>query len=244
MSMNAAPSAPLNRFCRICWKVLKVATAIVVVIVALGTLVIALEFPDARRFKRYCEYPNKDALLAAEAQNVVSSTDCVLDGTNVTIVDVGWLGFLPSGAAMLVYDAEGKLIDRTCDEGDDGRFQRKWKKAWHIARCEETRRWLCETRLPEIFLYAPATMAEFATFIEQASKDYDRPDKPKVRRGLRFCCRDKVGEIVFPPKPKNDLPIVETLPVADMSFWDALTNACERTGCRFDVYGGTVEIRE
>ena len=38
--------------------------------------------------------------------------------------------------------------------------------------------------------------------------------------------------------------IVETLPVADMSFWDALTNACERTGCKFNVYDGTVEMHE
>ena len=218
--------------------------AIVVVVVALVALVVALELPDARRFKRYCEYPNKDALLAAEAQNVVSSTDCVLNGMNVTIVSMGCLGFLPSGSAMLVYDAEGKLIDRTRDEGDDGCFQRKWSKVWHAARREETRRWLKETRLPEMSLYAPATMAEFVAFMEQASKDYDRPDKPKDKRGMRFRCSDKAGKIVFPPRPKDDLPIVETLSGADMSFWDALTNACERTGCKFDVYVGTVEIHE
>ena len=145
---------------------------------------------------------------------------------------------------MLVYDAEGKLIDWTGDEGENGRFQRKWSKVWHIARREETRRWLCETRLPAITLHAPATMAEFVTFMEQASKDYDRPDTPKDKRGLRFCCSDKAGKIVFPPKPKDGLPIVETLPVADMSFWDALTNACEQTGCKFNVYDGTVEIHE
>ena len=234
----------MNRVCKICREVVKVVVAIVAVVVALVALVIVLELPDARRFKRYCEYPNKDALLAAEAQNVVNSTDCVLNGTNVTIISMGPLGFLPSGAVMLVYDAEGKLIDRTRDEGEDGRFQRKWSKVWHTARREETHRWLKETRLPEITLYAPATMAEFVAFMEQASKDYDRPDKPKDKRGLRFYCSDKAGKIAFPPKPKNDLPIVETLPVADMSFWDALTNACERTGCKFNVYDGTVEIHE
>ena len=234
----------MNRLCRICWEIAKVVVAIVVVIVALVALVIALELPDARRFMRYCEYPNKDALLAAEAQNVVSSTDCVLNGTNVTIVSMGCLGFLPSGAAMLVYDAEGRLIDWTGDEGEDGRFQRQWSRVWRTARREETRRWLKETRLPEIFLYAPTTMAEFVTFMEQASKDYDRPDKPKDKRGLRFYCSDKAGKIVFPPKPKNDLQIVETSPVAGMSFWDALTNACERTGCKFEVYVGTVEVHD
>ena len=80
-------------------------------------------------------------------------------------------------------------------------------------------------------------------FMEQASKDYDRPDKPKDKRGLRFYCGDKVGKIVFSPKPKDDLPIIETLSGTDMSFWDALTNACERTGCKFDICGGTLEIR-
>ena len=234
----------MNRFCKICWEVVKVVVAIVLVIVALVALVVALELPDARRFKRYCEYPNKDALLAAEAQNVVNSTDCVLNGTNVTIISMGPLGFLPSGSAMLVYDAEGKLIDRTRDEGDDGCFQRKWSNIWHTARREETRRWLKETRLQEMSLYAPATMAEFVAFMEQASKDYDRPDKPKDKRGMRFRCSDKAGKIVFPPRPKDDLPIVETLSGADMSFWDALTNACERTGCKFNVYDGTVEIHE
>ena len=81
----------MNRFCKICWGAAKVVAAIVVVVVAFVALVIAFELPDARRFKRYCEYPNKDALLAAEAQNVVSSTDCVLNGTNVTIVRSAWV---------------------------------------------------------------------------------------------------------------------------------------------------------
>ena len=128
----------MNRLCKICWEVVKVVVAIVVVVAALVALVIALELPDARRFKRYCEYPNKNALLAAEAQNVVSSTDCVLNGTNVTIVSMGCLGFLPSGAAMLVYDADGKLIDWTRDEGDDGCFQRKWSKVGLTNACERT----------------------------------------------------------------------------------------------------------
>ena len=128
----------MNRLCKICWEVAKVVVAIVVVVVALVALVIALELPDARRFKRYCEYPNKDALLTAEAQNVVSSTDCVLNGTNVTVVSMGCLGLMSSGEAMLVYDAEGMLIDRTRDEGDDGCFQRKWSKAGLTNACERT----------------------------------------------------------------------------------------------------------
>ena len=133
---------------------------------------------------------------------------------------------------VVTADRSVKIIDKYNRED--------WRTLWR----EETRRWLCETRLPAIVFNAPVTMAEFVTFMEQASKDYDRPDKPKVERGLRFSCSDKAGKIVFPPKPKDGRPIIETLSVADMSLWDALTNACELTGCRFDIYGGTVEIHE
>ena len=39
----------MNRFCKICWEVVKVVVAIVLVIVAFVALVVALELPDARR---------------------------------------------------------------------------------------------------------------------------------------------------------------------------------------------------
>ena len=51
---------------------------------------------------------------------------------------MGPLGFLPSGSAMLVYDGEGKLIDWTGDEGENGRFQRKWSKVGLTNACERT----------------------------------------------------------------------------------------------------------
>jgi len=98
-------------------------TVFVAVVVA---VVFVVQIPGANRFKRYCDYPNKDALLAAESNDVVRCLNCTVDGKSVTIVDVGWIGFLPSGAAMLVYDADGKLVDKTSDSGEDGRFQRKW----------------------------------------------------------------------------------------------------------------------
>ena len=31
--------------------------------------------------------------------------------------------------AYIVYDASGHRVDRTLDEGDDSRFQRKWGKS-------------------------------------------------------------------------------------------------------------------
>jgi len=214
-------------------------TVFVAVVVA---VVFIVEMPDATRFKRYCDHPNKDALLVAESNDVVRCDTFVADGTNVTLVMMGCLGFLPSGHAMLVYDADGKLIDKTSDEGDDGRFQRKWSSAWRKSLSEKTRRWLRETRLPEPHLFAPSTMADFAAYMEQASKDFDRSDTPKDKRGIRFECCKPAAKVVFPEKPKSEQPPVETLPVSDVSFWDALTNACEQTGCTYRIYGGEVSI--
>jgi len=119
--------------CRICCRVLKAVAAVVAVIVAFVVLVVVLELPGIRRFHRYCGYPCKDALLVAESANVVDCVECTVNGENVTIVSMGFIGLLPSGAAMIVYDADGKRIDQTSDEGDDGCFQRKWSHAWNEA---------------------------------------------------------------------------------------------------------------
>lgn len=101
-------------------------------------LVVALEVPGVRRFHRYCGHPNNEMLLAAESTDVVRCVDCSENGTNVTIVVMKACGFLPSGPAVLVYDADGRLIDRTEDEGDDGCFQRKWSDV-----CEARLKWFC-----------------------------------------------------------------------------------------------------
>jgi len=143
---------------------------------------------------------------------------------------------------MFVYGADGKLIDKTRDEGDDGCFQRMWGNAWRKSLSESTHRWLRETRMPETNCFAPATMADFAAHLEQASKDYDRPDMPKDRRGVRFRCCKSAAKLVFPEKPKSELPPIETLPGDDIAFWDALTNACERVGCTYRVYDREVHI--
>ena len=40
------------------------------VVVFFVVLVFALEFPDMRKYNRLCDYPNKDAMLAAEPGEV------------------------------------------------------------------------------------------------------------------------------------------------------------------------------
>ena len=48
----------------------KVIAALLLLAVIFVVLVFALEFPDMRKYNRLCDYPNKDALLAAEPDEV------------------------------------------------------------------------------------------------------------------------------------------------------------------------------
>jgi len=232
----------MNGYLKVCWKMLKFALAAAGTLAVFVAVAIIVEIPGSKLFGRYLEYPNKDALLAAEAPNVMHVAECVANGMNVTVVVMKPCRLLASGPGVLVYNEDGKLIDNTIDEGDDSRFQREWGGVWREAAREKTRRWLRETRLPEVQLAAPATMADFAAYMEQASKDFDRPDIPKDNRGIRFRCCQSAAKIVFPEKPKSEQPLVETLPCGDMSFWDALTNACARTGCTYRIYDREVYI--
>lgn len=131
-------SSIVKWFLKILRKILKCAAVAVALLVALVVLVLVIETPDAKRFKRYCDYPKMDALLAAETNDVVRFDDCTINGTNVTIVSMRPCRWIASGCAMLVYDADGKLIDKTRDEGDDGRFQRTWSEAWRKSLNEKT----------------------------------------------------------------------------------------------------------
>lgn len=111
------------------------AVAVFVVVAAVFVaIVIALEMPGAKRFKRYCTYPTPEALLAAEPSAVKNIKTVELEGATYTMLNMGPVGLLPSGSAYLVYDANGRLVDRTLDEGDDSRFQRKWGKCKSMTR--------------------------------------------------------------------------------------------------------------
>lgn len=107
-------------------RILKAIAAVVLVVVGLSVLSILLMIPDAKRFRRYCEYPTPEALMAAEPDVVKNVTTVELDGVTYRVLDLGPMGFLPSGCAYIVYDASGRLVDRTLDEGDDPLFHRKW----------------------------------------------------------------------------------------------------------------------
>ena len=88
--------------------------------------VILIDIPGAKRFSRYCSYPDKDALIAAESDAVMNVYDYSLNGTNYVVVVMKPCRFLASGPAVLVYGPDGRLFDKTGDEGDDSRFQHTW----------------------------------------------------------------------------------------------------------------------
>ena len=98
------------------------------------------DIPGAKRFSRYVSYPDKDALIAAETNDVTSVCDCSLNGTNYLVVVMKPCRFIASGPAVLVYGQDGRLFDKTGDEGDDSRFQQTWH--WRKSLSSQTEKWL------------------------------------------------------------------------------------------------------
>ena len=234
----------MRRFLDIFWLVAKYTFATVGVFVLLMVASVLPDIPGAKRFRRYCSYPNKDALIAAETNDVTFVSDCLLNGTNYVVVDMRPCRFLASGPAVLVYGPDGRLFDKTSDEGDDWRFQQTWGKAWCKSLSDQTANWLRMTSLPKPMLHSPTTMGEFAEYLGQASKDFAEPLSPIARRGIRFYCNDKAAKKVFSPRsPQSETPIPDGQGSYEMvTFWEVVTNACEQTGCTFDIAGGTVWI--
>jgi len=105
--------------------ILFMATAFCVMMAA----VIVLESPGMRKYNRLCAYPNKDALFAAEPDEVKKVIDFSQNGTNYTAVVLSWIGFLPSGPAVFIYDEGGKMVDHCSDSGECDSFLRRWHYA-------------------------------------------------------------------------------------------------------------------
>ena len=219
-----------------------------VVLAILGVLVLAvvasllLSIPGGKRFSRYCSYPDMKALMDAERDNIVATVAYERGGTNYTFVVLKPCRFLASGCAVLVYDPEGHIFDKTGDEGDDGRFQREWPRPWNWRHAETVRR-LKAITMPGVYFYAPATMKDFVEFMSRATKDFDSPDIPLESRGITFVCADSVAAKTGPEKPKQDAPMIPCPGSGTMTTaWDVLTNVCESVGCTFEVVHGEVEI--
>lgn len=219
-----------------------------VVLAILGVLVLAvvasllLSIPGGKRFSRYCSYPDMKALMDAERDDIVATVAYERGGTNYTFVVLKPCRFLASGSAVLVYGPDGRLFDRTGDEGDDGRFQREWPRPWNWRHAETVRR-LKAITMPEVYFYAPATMKDFVEYMGRATKDFDSQDIPLENRGITFVCADSVAAKTGPEKPKQETALIPCGGIgATTTAWDALTNVCNSVGCRFKVYSGKVEI--
>ena len=219
-----------------------------VVLAILGVLVLAvvasllLSIPGGKRFSRYCSYPDMKALMDAERDDIVATVAYERGGTNYTFVVLKPCRFLASGCAVLVYDPEGRLFDKTGDEGDDGCFQRAWPRPWCWRDAKTVRR-LKAITMPEVYFYAPATMKDFVEYMSRATKDFDSPDIPLESRGITFVCADSVAAKTGPEKPKQATALIPCDGIgATTTAWDALTNVCNSVGCRFKVYSGKVEI--
>lgn len=220
------------------------ARIILVLFLALATLAasLLLDIPGGKRFKRYCSYPDMKALMDAEKSDITATEECERGGTNYTLVVFKPCRFLASGPAVLVYAPDGRLFDKTGDEGDDGRFQRAWPRPWRWRDAETVRR-LKAIEMPELFFYAPATMKDFVEYMNQATKDFDDPGVPLEKRGIKFVCKDSVAAKTGPEKPKPDAPLIPCPGNgATTTAWDALTNVCNSVGCKFVVRQGEVEL--
>ena len=229
-------------FVKALFGVAKVVLAILGVLVLAVVASLLLSIPGGKRFSRYCSYPDMKALMDAERDDIVATVAYERGGTNYTFVVLKPCRFLASGCAVLVYDPEGRLFDKTGDEGDDGCFQRAWPRPW----CWRDAKTVCQLKaitMPEVYFYAPATMKDFVEYMGRATKDFDSPDIPLESRGITFVCADSVAAKTGPEKPKQETALILCGGIgATTTAWDALTNVCNSVGCRFKVYSGKVEI--
>ena len=229
-------------FVKALFGVAKVVLAILGVLVLAVVASLLLSIPGGKRFSRYCSYPDMKALMDAERDDIVATVAYERGGTNYTFVVLKPCRFLASGCAVLVYDPEGRLFDKTGDEGDDGCFQRAWPRPW-CWRDAKTVRQLKAIKMPEVSFCAPSTMKDFAEYMSRVTKDFDSPDIPLESRGITFVCADSVAAKTGPEKPKQETALIPCDGIgATTTAWDMLTNVCNSVGCRFKVYSGKVEI--
>ena len=89
------------------------------------------DIPGCKRFNRYASYKSLKELTEAEAEDIQRIVPFQQDGSNYTAVLVRPCRSLASGPAVLIYNEDGKLIDRNLDIGDygyrSGRGRNDWK---------------------------------------------------------------------------------------------------------------------
>ncbi len=123
-----------------------------------------------------------------------------------------------------------------------GVLQMKW--VTHRGARAETVHRLKAIKMPEVCFYAPATMKDFAEYMNQATKDFDDPSVSMEKRGIKFVCKGSVAAKVGPKHPKQDEPLIVNDSFRATTAWNALTSVCHSAGCRFELRSGKVELCE
>ena len=104
---------------------------IVGLLVLMFVLTLLLDIPGCNRFHRYISYKSLQEMTTAETNDIRKIVPFQQDGSNFTAVVVAPCRFLASGPAILIYDQEGKLVDRCLDIGDysykSGRGREDWR---------------------------------------------------------------------------------------------------------------------
>ena len=217
------------------FRVAKVVLAIIGAFVLLAAASLLLNIPGCKRFSRYCSYPDIKSLMDAETDDIVATVAYERGGTNFSFVVLKPCRFLASGCAVFVYDTEGRLFDKTADEGDDGRFQRAWPRPWRWRHTETVRR-LEAIKMPEVYFYAPATVKEFCEVMSQKTKDLDDLAVPQEKRGIKFVCSESVAAKTGPEKQKQDAPLIPCPGVvATTTAWDVRISASSGLSARLPL---------
>lgn len=107
--------------------------------VAFVVLIALLEIPGLNKGARLGKYESKDALILNEAEQVTKTFDFVQGGSNYTAIVLKPIGALPSGPAVFVADATGRIIARCRDYGDNMRFRERWSFSWKDLRKEDAK---------------------------------------------------------------------------------------------------------
>ena len=107
--------------------------------VAFVVLIALLEIPGLNKGARLGKYESKDALILNEAEEVTKTFDFVQDGSNYTAIVLKPIGALPSGPAVFVADATGRIIARCRDYGDNMGFRDRWEFSWKDFRKKDAK---------------------------------------------------------------------------------------------------------
>ncbi len=128
---------------------------------------------------------------------------------------------------------------------------------------EDIEKRMKEIILPNVSFKPPATISDAVDQFRQASRDYDRQDKPMEERGINFILdlgktitgaggaaaanAAPADDFAAPAAPAADagqegIPQIPNLTASNISLWEALKLVCEVTGFKFKIRGSMVRV--